>query len=258
MTSYDLRWPEVTRKWRHLTGSHLQVAGESRKLTYTVHFTPYKAVARRGRQLRDGNWRHVTWGDGKWPGSDVVWPEVTVEGRKLAYTVHFTSYKAAARRGRQSRDGKWHHVTSGDWKCPGSDVIHRKSPGSGYRKPNTGVYCTFHFLEGCSSRGEAVTWQEMSRVTSGDRWVTRKRSHLTGSHLELAVEGWKLAYTVHFTSYKDAARRRRQSRHRKWRNVTSGDRKWPGSDVIWPEVILKWLWKAENWSILYISLPTRL
>jgi len=32
--------------------------------------------------------------------------------------------------------------------------------------------------------------------------VTRKCRHLTGSHLEGAVEGRKLAYTVHFTSYK--------------------------------------------------------
>ena len=32
--------------------------------------------------------------------------EVAVEGRKLAYTVHFTSYKAVARRRRQSCDRK--------------------------------------------------------------------------------------------------------------------------------------------------------
>jgi len=33
--------PEVTS----LTGSHLEVAGEGRKLTYTAHFASYKAVA---------------------------------------------------------------------------------------------------------------------------------------------------------------------------------------------------------------------
>ena len=32
--------------------------------------------------------------------------EVAVEGRKLAYTVHFTSYRAATPRRRQSRDKK--------------------------------------------------------------------------------------------------------------------------------------------------------
>jgi len=76
MTSRDLRWPEVTRKWRHLTGSHLKVAVQGSKPTYTVHFTSYKAVACR-RQSRDRKWRHVTSGDRKWPGSKVIWPEVT-------------------------------------------------------------------------------------------------------------------------------------------------------------------------------------
>jgi len=28
---------------------------------------------------------------------------------------------------------------------------------------------------------------------------------------------------------------------RKWRHVTSGERKWPGNDVIWPDVTWKWL-----------------
>jgi len=190
MTSRDLRWPEVTRKWCHLNGSHLEVA---------------------------------------------------VEGRKPAYTVHFTSYKAVARRRRQSRDRKWRHVTSGDGSDPKVTSFYRKSPGSGCRRPKTGVYCTFHFLQGCSSQEGEVTWQE---TTSRDfRWpeVSRKWRHLTGSHLEVALESRRLAYPVHFTPYKAVARRRRQTSHRKWRHVTSGDRKWRGSDVIWPEVTLKWL-----------------
>ena len=49
----DLRRSEVTRKCRHFTGSHLEVAVEDRNLTYTVHFTSYKAVARSRRQSRD-------------------------------------------------------------------------------------------------------------------------------------------------------------------------------------------------------------
>jgi len=53
MVSRDLRRPEVTRKLRHLTGSHLEVAVEGRKLAYAVHFASYKAVARITRQLRD-------------------------------------------------------------------------------------------------------------------------------------------------------------------------------------------------------------
>jgi len=187
VTGDDVTWPqvtEVTRKWRHLTRSHHEVA-VGLKLEYTVHFTSYKAVARRRSS-------HVT-------VNDVTWPQVT---------------------------GSDPEMTSFD----------RKSPGSGCRRPKTGVYCTFHFLQRCSSQEEAVTWQEMTWRDL--RWpeVTRKWRHLTGSHQEVAVEGLKLAYTLHFTLYKAVACRRRQSRDRKWRHVTSGDRKWPGSDVVWPEV----------------------
>jgi len=64
---------------------------------------------------------------------------------------------------------------------------------------------------------------------------------LIGSHLEVAVEGRKLVYTVHFTSYKAVARRRRQSRQRKWRHLTSGRRRCPLSYLIWAKVTWKWL-----------------
>ena len=88
--------------------------------------------------------------------------------------------------------------------------------------------------------------------------MTRKWHHFTGSHLEVAVEARKLAYTVRFTFYKAVARRRNQSRDRKLRHVISGDRKYPGSDKIWLEVTWNWLWKAENSRILCVSLPSRL
>jgi len=187
------------------------------------------------RHLR---WLEVPW---KWHHLTRSHMEVVVEGRKLAYTVNFTSYKAMARGRRQSRDRKWCHVTQGDRKWPVMTSFDRKSPGSGCRRLKTRVYCKFHYLQGCSSQEEAVTG---NKITSRDlRWpeVTRKWRHLTRSHLEVAVEGRKLAYTVHFTSYKAVARRRRQSHNRKWRHETSCDRKWPGSDVIWPEVTWKWM-----------------
>jgi len=38
----------------------------------------------------------------------------------------------------------------------------QKSPGSGWRRPKTGVYCTFHFLQVWSSQEKAVTWQELT------------------------------------------------------------------------------------------------
>jgi len=75
-----------------------------------------------------------------------------------------------------SRELRWPEVTS----------FVRKSPRSGCRRPKTGVYCAFHFLQGCTSQEEAITWQEMT-------------------------------------------------------SVLSGERKWPGSDFIWPEVTWKWL-----------------
>ena len=53
--------------------------------------------------------------------------------------------------------------------------------------------------------------------------MTRKGRHFAGSHLEAAVEGRKPAYTVHFTFYKAVRHRRRQSRDRNRRYVTSGD-----------------------------------
>jgi len=195
MTSRELKRPEVTRKWRHLTRSHLKVAVESQNL-------PILYISLPTRRSLAGVGSHVT-------ENDVAWPQVT---------------------------GSDPEVTSFDWK----------SPRSGCRRPKTRIYCTFHFLQGSSSQEEAVTWQEM---TSRDlRWpeVTRKLRHLTRSHLEVASEGQEVAYTVHFTSYKAVARRRWQSRDRKWRHVTSGDRKWPRSDVICPEVTWKWLKKANT------------
>jgi len=126
LTSSDLRWPEVARKWRHLTGTHVEVAVKGWKLAYTVHFTSYKAVARRRRPTRDRKWRHMTSGDRKWPevtSFDRKSPGSVCRRLKTGVYVHFTSYRAVARRRRQSRGRKWRHVTSGDRKWPGSDVI---------------------------------------------------------------------------------------------------------------------------------------
>ena len=112
--SLVLRWPEMTRRWRHLTGSHLEVAVEGRKLAYTVHFTSYKVVARSKRQSRDRKWCNVTSGDRMRPGSDFIWLEVTWKWQwkdENSRLLCFTSYKAVARRRRQSRERKWRHVT---------------------------------------------------------------------------------------------------------------------------------------------------
>jgi len=105
---------------------------------------------------------------------------------------------------------KWRHLTEVIW--------------NGCRTPKTGVYCTFHFLQDCSSQKDSITWQEMTSRDLSWPEVTRKGCHFTGCHLEVAVEGRKLAYSVRFTPYKAVARRSRQSRDCKWRHVTSGDR----------------------------------
>jgi len=102
---------------------------------------------------------------------------------------------------------------------------------------------TVHFtlLQACFLQEEAVTWQEMTSHELKQPKVTRKWRHLTGSHLQVAVEGQKLLHTVRFTSYKAVPRWRMQSRDRKWRHLTSGHRKWPESDVIKQEVTWRWL-----------------
>jgi len=79
------------------------------------------------------------------------------------------------------------HVMGNDVTWPqltGRTSFDRKSPGGGCRGPETGIYCTFHFLQGCSSQEEAVTWQEMtSRDLRWRRWPWSDIV-LTGSHLE--------------------------------------------------------------------------
>jgi len=176
----------------------------------------------------------VTSFDQKSPGSGCRSPKA-----RVSCTFHFLQgYLAGDGSHVTGNDVTWPQVTG---SYPEVTSFDRKSPGSGCRRPKTPVYSTFDFLQRCSSRQEAITWQKM---TSCDlRWleVTQNWCNLIGNLLEVAVEGQKLPYNVHFTSHKAVSRIRRQSRDRKYRHVTSLDRKWPVSDVIWPEVTWKWL-----------------
>jgi len=73
------------------------------------------------------------------------------------------------------------------------------------------------------SKRVALEWQKFGKYTAAVlknevetfecklRVLQEQLDHLTGSHLQVAVEGRKLANTVHFTSYKAVACRRRQS-----------------------------------------------
>jgi len=184
-----------------------------------------------------------------------------------------------------SRDRRWLEVTQ-KWRHLADTHLEVAE------KAENCVYCTFHFLQGCSSQersshmtGNDVTWPQVtgsyiiwpeitskwlwkaenwrilyislptrlelagggSHVTANDvTWpqVTGSDPEVTSFYRKSPCSGFrrpKLAYTVHFTSYMAVARRRRQSRDRKWRHVNSGDRKWLGSDVNWPEVAWKQL-----------------
>jgi len=137
----------------------------------------------------------------------------------------------------------WPEVTSFD----------RKSPGSGCRRPITRAYCTFYFLQGCSSQEKAATWLEM---TSRDlRWplVTLFDRKSPGSGCRRTKT--RVYCTFHFlqgcTSQQEAVTCQEMT------SVTSGDRNSPESDVIWLEVNWKWLYTTKNSRTLYISLPTR-
>ena len=80
-------------------------------------------------------------------------------------------------------------VTGRDLKVMSFDC---KSPVSGWKRPKTGVYCTFHILQGCRSQEEAFTSQKVTSHDFKRPEVTLKRRHLTRSHLEVAEEGRKL------------------------------------------------------------------
>jgi len=239
MTSRDLRIPEVTLKWRHLTGSHLEVAVEGWKLTNTVHFTSYKDVARRRRQCRDRKWHHVTSGDWKWQWSDVILQEVTWKWLQKAKNSHILYISLPTRR---SLAGAGSHVTGNDVTWPqvtrrNSEVtsFDRKSPGSCCRRQKLSYTVYFHFEKAVARRRRQARGRKWCHVTLGDR----KWCKLTASHLEVAVDGQTLAYALHFTSYKAVARTRKQSSNSKWRQwpqatgsdtqVMSFDRKSPGS-----------------------------
>jgi len=247
----------MTRKWRHLTASHLEVAVEGRKLAYTVHFASYKAVDRRRRQSHDRKWCHVTpnaWSD----------PEVTSFGRKSpgsAYkgpkTAIYSTFYLLQGWSLQVEAVTWQKMTSCDLRWPEVTSFDWKSPKSGCRRPKTGIYCTFHFLQGCCSLVEAVTCQEkMSRDLSWPE-VTWKWCHVTGSHLEVDVEGQKLAYTVHLTFTRlqlAGGGIHVTGNYVTWSQVIKSDRE----VTTFEQVTSKLLDRTKNWHILYISLFTRL
>jgi len=180
----------VTWKWRHLTRSHLEVAVQGQKRAYTVHFTSYKAYSSQEEVV---TWQEMTSCDFRWPEETRKWRhlteshlEVKVESQNshILY-ISLPTRRSLAEGGSQvtANDVTWPQMTGSDPEVTSFD---RKLPGRDCRRPKT-------------------------------------------------------SYAVHFISYKAVARRRRQLRDTNWHHITSGDRKWPWSDVIWPEVTLKLL-----------------
>jgi len=126
-------------------------------------------------------------------------------------------------------------MTGNDVAWPGtigSDLevtFHRKSPGSGCRRPRTGIFGYVWAPTGCNSQVVAVTWQEMMSRHLEWTEVTRKGCYFTRSHLEVAVKDRKLGFCVRFNFYKAVVRRRWRSHDREWRHGPQ-----------WPEVTRKW------------------
>jgi len=132
---------------------------------------------------------HLTWLQVTGIDPEMTWfqrksPVSGCRRPKAKFWVRLSSYRAVTRRRWQSRGRKWSHVTPRDRSDPEVTSYHRKSPGSGCRRPISQVLGAFELLQGCNSE-VAVTWQEMTHVTP--RY--RKWRYLTGSHLEVAVEG---------------------------------------------------------------------
>jgi len=132
--------------------------------------------------------------DGKWPGSDVICPAVTGSGCKrprMHILGTFELVHGVTRRRWQSRDRKWHHVTSHARKGPEVTSLDRNSPGSGCGRPRTHVLSAFELLRGCNSQDLAANDKKWRHVTL---WleVTRSDVFWPGNQLEVAVDGQKL------------------------------------------------------------------
>jgi len=175
VTGSEVTWPQVTKSDPEVTSYDRMSPGSGWRRPKACVCCTFHFIQGCSSQAKAVTWRHSTSHDLRWLEVTQKWRltvsllEVPVEGRKHSYSVHFTSYKAAARRGGShvaGNDITWSQVTGSDPEVTSFD---RKSPASGWRRPKTHVYCTFHSLQGCSSQEKAVTWREL---TSRDlRWL---------------------------------------------------------------------------------------
>jgi len=235
MTSRDLSWAEVNRKWRHLNISQLEVAVEGRKLSNFVRLTSYKGVVRRKRQSCHSKWGHVTSGDRKWPWSDVIWAEVNGSGcrPKNGVCCAFeclqgcsSQEEAVTWQEMTSRDLRWAEMTRKWRHLTGSHLeVVAESLKLAYTVRLTSYKAVAH-RRGSHVTGNDITWPQVSGSDPEVTWCYRKSPGSGCSRLKTGV-------CCAFDFLQGWACRRRQWRDRKWRHVT-GDRKLPKSDVIWP------------------------
>ena len=119
-TSRDLTWWEVTRKWHHFTGSHLEVAVEGLKLWFCLCLSSYGAATPRGGShvtVNDIMWPHVTW---KWPEATSCHRKSSGSGCRMPKTRVLCTFDllqgcnsqvAVPWQEMTSRDVKWPEVT---------------------------------------------------------------------------------------------------------------------------------------------------
>jgi len=174
MTGNDVTWPQVMISYREATSFERKSLGSGCRrpktgVYCTFHFlqacrAQEEAVTWQEMTSRDLRWQEVTWFYRKSP-----WNGCTMPKTGVYCTFHLLQACSS-----QEEAVTWQEMTSRDLRWQDVTWFYRKSPWSGRRRLKSGVYCTFHFLQACSSQVVAVTWQEM---TSRDlRWqeVTRK------------------------------------------------------------------------------------
>jgi len=131
MTSCDLSWPELTRKWRHLNGSPLEVDVEGLWLRFCVCFSSYSTVTRRRWWQRDRKWRPATSRDQKWPEVTSFDQKSPGSGDRRPISQVYDGFYLLQGCNSQKVAVTWHEMTSRDFMWP--EVTRKWRPLSGSR-----------------------------------------------------------------------------------------------------------------------------
>jgi len=134
-------------------------------------------------------------------------------------------------------DLTWTHVTGSDPEVTSFDV---KSRGSTCKRPIRQVLSTFELLQavtaggGSHFTGKDLTWPH----------VTESHPELTSFDRKSTASGCRRPISQVLGMFELLQGCNSQEVAHTWQEMTSVtpcDWKWPGSDVIWPEVTWKWL-----------------